>query len=123
MILSVLKDELTALGVPYEFMRWTSENIDLYFVGEYSETVPTTEEGSKEISLILTGTTKQSFLVLEEFRELIESHFDPIDGFRKSIDGDSAAIFYENAFPIPTGDANLKRIQINLRGKEWRCRK
>lgn len=30
------------------------------------------------------------------------------------------AVFYDSAFPVPTGDGELKRIQINLSIKEWK---
>ena len=34
-------------------------------------------------------------------------------------DGSAVAIFYATSLVVPTGDAELKRIQINLDVKEW----
>ena len=118
--LGIIKDELNNIGVPYEFMRWTDPVQYPYFVGEYSEAPITTEDGHKESTMILTGTTKGSWLELEQIRAKIEGHFHPICGLHKSTDEGAAAIYYSNAFPVPTGEADLKRIQINLQVKEWR---
>ena len=121
-VLGVVNNELQSIGVPYEFMRWTSsvDADDVYFVGEYSEIPTISEDGYKEINLMLTGTTRNSWLELEEYRAKIESHFPSVYGLRKQTDKGAMAIFYENAFPVPTGEADLKRIQINLLIKSWK---
>ena len=119
-ILKIINDELNSIGVPYEFMRWTSAVQYPYFVGEYSETPTTTEDGYKESTVILTGTTKESWLELERIRAMIENHFHSVCGLRKVTDSGTVVIYYGNSFPVPTGEADLKRIQINLEIKEWR---
>ena len=122
-VLSIINEELDSIGVPYEFMRWTSAVEYPYWVGEYSEDPITTEDGSKISTVILTGTTNTdvgTWLELEQTRAKIEKHFHPICGLSRSTDDGVVVIFYENSFPIPTGEANLKRIQINLRVKEWK---
>lgn len=119
-ILKIISDELNSIGVPYEFMRWTSAVQYPYFVGEYSETPTTTEDGYKESTVILTGTTKESWLELERIRAKIENHFHSVCGLRKATDSGTVVIYYGNSFPVPTGEADLKRIQINLEIKEWR---
>lgn len=119
-VLGVLNDELNSIGVPYEFMQWTDPVQYPYFIGEYSEVPTVTEDGYKESTLLVTGTTKGSWLELEQFRAKIESHFPRIFGLRKSTDDGAVIIYYENSFPVPTGEADLKRIQINLQVKEWK---
>lgn len=119
-VLGIIASELNSIGVPYEFMQWTSAEHDLYFVGEYSETPTVTEDGYKESTLILTGTTNRDWLDLERIRAKIEHHFPCIYGRRLSTDTGAVLIFYGNSFPIDTGEAGLKRIQINLEVKEWR---
>lgn len=119
-VLGIIATELNSIDVPYEFMEWTDAVQYPYFVGEYQEVPPTAEDGGKESTLILTGTTKGSWLELEQFRAKVEKHFHPICGLRKSIGDGAVAIYYENSFPVPTGEADLKRIQINLRIKEWK---
>jgi hypothetical protein len=119
-VLGIIADELHHLGVPYEYMRWTSDVKYPYFVGEYSETITNTEDGYKEGTLIITGTTKDSWLGLEQIRARIEHHFPSVCGLRKSTDEGVVVIYYGNSFPVDTGGADLKRIQINLQVKEWK---
>ena len=121
--LGIIQNELASIGVPYEFMRWTSSVQYPYFVGEYAELPPVTEDGYKETTFIITGTTNTNegtWLELEQFRAKIENHFDPIYGLRKSTDNGVSVIYYENSFPVPTGEADLKRLQINLKIKQWK---
>lgn len=119
-VLGIFENELTKIAVPYEFLRWTADVEDRYWVGEYSEIPTDSEDGYKEISLILTGTARGSMFVLHQDRAKIEGHFPSIGGLRLTTDKGAVAIFYENSFPVPTGEANLNRMQINLRVKAWK---
>lgn len=119
-VLGIISEELHGIGVPYEFMQWTSDVVYPYFVGEYSEFPSVTEDGHKESTVILTGTTKGSWLELEQIRAKIESHFPAVCGLRRSTDTGTVVVYYGNSFPVPTGEADLKRIQINLDIKEWK---
>lgn len=120
-VLGIIAKELEKIGIPYDFMRWKSTHQYPYWVGEYSEMPTDNEEGYKEFTMMLTGTTNgDSWLALEEQKNKIESHFPSVCGLRTITDTGSVAIFYENAFPIDTGDANLKRIQVNLSVREWK---
>lgn len=118
--LGIFKTEMQNINIPYEFMQWTSPVEYPYWVGEYSETPTDAEDGSKEFTLLLTGTTKGTWLELSEQRAKIEDHFPSIGGLRKTTDAGAVAFFYENSFPVRTGEAALKRIQINLRIKAWK---
>lgn len=120
-VLGIVKNELKKIDVPYEFMRWTSANVpDRYWVGEYSETPTITEDGYEEFTLILTGTTKGLWSLLLSDRAKIEDHFSRVSGLRTATDNGVVVIFYDNNFPVPTGEADLKRIQVNLRIKAWK---
>lgn len=118
--LGVANDELHIIGVPYEFMRWTTFVEDRYWIGEYMETPTDTEDGYEEGTLILTGTTKDSWLVLMQDRVKIKDHFPKEGGLRVPTENGVVVFFYENSFPVDTGEADLKRIQINLQIKMWR---
>lgn len=118
--LGVVHTELHSIDVPYEFMRWTSTDTDIYWVGEYAESPTDKEDGYEEGTLLLTGTTKDLWSKLMEHRAKIKDHFPNIGGLRKSTDKGTVVIFYDNSTPIPTGDANLKRMQVNLRIKMWK---
>lgn len=119
-LLGILADELQSIGIPYAFMEWTPPVAYPYFIGEYSETVADTESGYEEGTVQLTGTTRGPWLELEDLKSKIKSRFPPIYGLRKSTDDGAVAFFYGNSFPVPTGEADLKRIQINLQVKHWR---
>ena len=119
-LLGVLAQELAGLGIPYAFMRWTARLQYPYFVGEYTETPSAAEDGGKESTILLTGTTRGPWLELEQARAKIERHFPAVYGLRRPTDDGVAVFYYANSLPVPTGEADLKRIQINLPIKEWR---
>ena len=118
--LGIIQGELPKIGVPYEFMRWTSPVADRYWVGEYMKTPTDTEDGYEEGTLILTGTTNDSWVKLFDDRAKIQDHFPNVGGLRKSTDKGTVVIFYSNDFPVDTGEANLKRMQVNLQIKAWK---
>ena len=95
--LGIAKDELKNIDVPYEFMRWTSEEKpDRYWVGEYLEIPTDTEDGYEEGTLILTGTTEGLWAVLIQDRTKIKDHFPTTCEFRKATENGAVVIFYEN---------------------------
>lgn len=119
-ILAAVGNELNNIGVPYAFMRWASTVHGRYWVGEYSETPTGTEDGYEEATVILTGTTQNDWLELIQDQEKIKDHFPPVGGLRISTDKGGMVIFYGHSFPVPTGEADLKRLQVNLQIKAWK---
>lgn len=120
-VLNAVKQGMAAISLNYEYQEWTADPVYPYFTGEYQEFEPLNEDGMQETSFILTGFTRGSHSDLEAAREKIEKKFDPISGYKVSTDGSVVAIFYALALSnIPTGDAELKKIQINLTIKEWK---
>jgi len=120
--LKYVSDLLESLDIPYEFMRWTEDVIpDYYFVGEYIENPSMTleENGHQETTFILRGFTRQSWLLLERAKAKIEASMA-----KTAIldNGSGIAVFYESAMPVPTGDAELKSIKINLNIQEWKVK-
>jgi hypothetical protein len=118
--LGIANNELNGIGVPYEFMRYTAPVGDRYWIGEYTETSTDTEDGYEEGTLILTGTTKDSWMALMQDRTNIKDHFPSVGGLRKTADTGVVVFFYDNSFPVPTDEADLKRIQINIQIKSWK---
>ena len=117
--LKFISEKLERLKIPYAFEEWTANEVpDPYFVGEYNEVESTEREenGYQETIFILTGTGRK-WLGLEQAKEIIENN---ITETAILPNGNGIAVFYSNSFPVPTGDAELKRIQINLTIKEWR---
>lgn len=121
--LKFIDEALTAIGLNYEFHRFKSDvsSINQWWVGEYQEIEPMNEDGQEDSSFILTGTSRGSWYDLEQSKNLIKDLFPVIGGNVATLDnGSVVAIFYETGTPIPTADADLKRIKINLRIKEWK---
>ena len=122
-VLAFINTELEIAGVPYEFLEWTQPVAYPYFVGEYNEFEPTVESGECEKTFILTGFCrgKDARLRLEEIRSNIETAFPALTGKIATLDsGSVVAIFYGNSFYVPTGEAELYKIQINLSIKLWK---
>lgn len=117
-VLKFISDQLTAAGINYEFGEWNSDIIYPYFTGEYQETSPTTEDGLQETTFILNGFSRTTWAELEAAKSIIENLFT----YNTSIldNGSGVDVSYSGSLVIPTGDAELKRIQINLTIKEWR---
>lgn len=120
--MAYVSDMMDALSLPYAFMRWTDTTIPaIYFTGEYSEVPSTTKEenGRQDVTIILRGFTRGDWLALEEAKEKIERSCA-----RTTIlpDGTGLAVFYDSAMPVPTGDAQLKSIKINLTIQVWSVR-
>lgn len=119
--LEIINNAMTTLGIAYGFGEYVGDPVVYpYYVGEYTETEPFTEDGLHESTFILTGFSRGSWLVLEETKAAIENYFNKVSGKIVMVDNGSAvAIFYANSMIVPTGDAELKSIQINLHVKEW----
>ena len=121
-VLNAVDNAMTEIGVNYQYQEWSGDIAYPYFVGEYQEIEPPNEDGMQEVSFVLTGFTRDSFLDLEAAKEKIEKKFNPVTGYRAIADNKSViTIFYASALAnIPTGDAELKKLQINLTIKEWK---
>ena len=121
-LLKVVSDGMTELGLEYEFGEYTKKRIVYpYFVGEYTETEPMTEDGLQETTFMLSGFSRGTWLTLENAKAKIENYFNKVYGKTAMVDdGSAVAVFYGNALIVPTGDEELKKIQINLQCKEWK---
>ena len=120
--LKFINEQLEAIGIPYEFGQWSSEITYPYWVGEITEEPITTEDGHEMSTLLLTGFTRGNFLDLETAKETIKKHFHPIHGLQGWTDSGAIVVIYDGSFFVPTGEADLKRIQINLKIKEWKVK-
>lgn len=120
-VLKMVSTAMEALGLEYGYVTYKKKPIVYpYFVGQYNETESVTESGLQEGTFTLTGWTRGEWLTLEDARERIENYFNKISGKIVMVeDGSAVAIFYASSLVVPTMDAELKRIQINLITKEW----
>lgn len=122
-VLQIIRKAMNSLNLEYGFVEYKGNAegkiVYPYFAGEYLETESNTEDGLQESTFILTGFSRDSWEALEEAKEKIVKHFRKGRvGITSS--GSSVAIFYAHSRIIPTGDAELKSIQINLSIKEWK---
>lgn len=119
--LKYINEQMGIIAVPYEFGQWSSDNTDLYFVGEISESPTITEDGLEQSTMLLTGFCRGNMIDLLSVMETIKSHFSPVHGLRGQTDSGSAiAVFFDGYFVIPSGELALKKIQINLKIYEWK---
>ena len=119
-VLSVVDNAMEALRINYEFAEWTSDLVYPYWVGEYMETPSVNEDGMQETTFLLTGFSRGAWLDLENDKEKLESYFGKVGGHTVIADNGSAvAVFYSGGNIVPTGNAELKRIEVSLTVKEW----
>lgn len=116
--LGYLTKLLHDLGINYELGEWTSDIVYPYFVGEFHESLSLNEDGKQEILFILNGFNRGSRLELLQVKEKIEKFFQE----QRTIlpNGNGLVISYSASEFIPTGEDELKRIQINLNINEWK---
>lgn len=118
--LKFIDEQMGVIAVPYELGEWTSRVRYPYFVGECTEEPITTEDGAEQSTMILTGFNRGGLLALEAAKAKIKKHFPAIEGLRADTDSGSIAVFFDGSFPVPTGEAELKKIEIHLKIKEWK---
>lgn len=121
--LSFINSCLDELKIQYEFMEWTSTPIpDSYWVGEYTEIEPLNEDGLEETMFILTGTTiRNKYIELENAKQKLKEYFTT-EGLTAILEsGSGIAVFYSDSFPVASVQEGVRRLQVNLRIKEWRC--
>jgi len=121
-VLKIISNAHEELGIEYGFGSYSGNPVVYpYSVGEYQEADPMTEDGLMEGTFILTLFHRGQWLDLERAREKIENYFNQVSGKTVITDnGSGVAIFYAGSMIVPTGDAELKRLQINLTVKEWK---
>jgi len=121
-VLKIVSSAMTELGIEYGFVSYSGNPIVYpYAVGEYQETEPVTEDGLIEGTFTLTLFHRGEWLDLERAKEKIERYFNQVSGKTVITDnGSGVAIFYAGSMIVPTGDAELKRLQINLSINEWK---
>lgn len=117
-VLELISDMLTDAGINYEFGQWSGEIVYPYFVGEYTESEPMTEDGLIQSTFVLNGFSRSLWLDLETAKEIIEKLFSNKIQILES--GSGVGIWYAGALIVPEDDIELKRIQINLTIKEWK---
>lgn len=117
-ILAYIKNKLKDAGINYEFGEWRKAVVYPYFVGAYITSPTMAEDGLHTATFTLDGFHRGQFVELVEAQEKIEKAF----AYNTAMLGNGSAvdISYTGSAVVPTGDAELKRIEITLSIKEWR---
>ena len=118
--LKFINEQMDMISVPYEFDEWTYPVSYPYGVGEITEDPITTEDGAEQSTLLLTFFHRGKMIDLLEIKEKIKNHFPPVYGLRGETECGAIAVFYDSFLNIPSGEADLKKIQINLKVFEWK---
>lgn len=119
-VLEVVASGMSEIGLNYAFMEWKDAPKYPYFIGEYQEVEPYSEDGMQECDFILTGWHRGRFDELETAKEKIENYFYRDGRTTIADNGNAVVVLYSNSFVIPSGDAELKKIEIHLKVKEWK---
>lgn len=117
-MLAFMVQQMSQLEIPYEFWEWTDDVPTEYWIGEFLEEPTDTEDGKRSYTFVLTGTTRGSFLGLEQTRQKIEKHFR--HGITDADANRGIAVHYSNATPLPTDAEGIRRLEINLSVTEWK---
>lgn len=119
--LNYIAKMMQEIGVPYRFGIWKTEELpdDYYCVGESYLELAREEDGRYETTLYLRLFTRKEWLLLEQAKELIEKNCA-----RTAIldDGTGVAVSCDSSMIVPTGDAELKSMKINLTIQEWKVK-
>lgn len=120
-VLKAMKGAMQEMGMEYAFRRFRKRPEYPYCVGDYLESESMAEDGLQECTFTLTGFARGagSETVLEAAKNKIRNYFTLEGRAFPFDDGSVVAIAYGDAQPVPTEDAELDRIQINLTVKEW----
>ena len=119
--LSFINDRLSAAGLNYHLARYNygdGSPVYPYYVGTYRDGDAATEDGRQETTFTVTGWTRGAWMDLEQDKNKIRALF-PTHGATAILKGSGVAVSYVRGQMIPTGDSELKRIDITLMVKEW----
>lgn len=118
MILEVMKEQMDALGVPYQYGEFC-EPPNAYVVGECIES-PMTSESCESGSFVL-GLWSKHFVgigPLLDIRDALRARFGR--GVRIADDRGAVVIEYSHATQVPSDVDGVWRIEVNLNYTEWR---
>ncbi|WP_407399686.1 hypothetical protein [Treponema sp.] len=115
-----IADSMSALGLNYGLLEYVADPIVYpYWVGSNSPRETDSEDGLSEDTFMLNGFTRSTLSELQADSESIESYFSRNGKFITAADGSAVIIIFSGSQMIPTGEEELKRIQVNLIIKEY----
>lgn len=92
--LRFIGDTLENAGIHYEFGGWSTSPIPSpYFIGEFTGIENRNEDGMQQSTMMLTGTSKNSWLELLEVKDKVEKLFPAVGKIAKLENGSCVAVF------------------------------
>lgn len=116
-ILSFIESKMQENEIPYEFGEWTDTVTYPYSVGTFQETEHRFEDGYSGGTFTLDAWSRGSKLSLTELSDKVKSVFDDLF---EVVDDHTFYISYGGVLTVPTGEADLFRVQITLYTKDWK---
>ena len=118
-LLMVLNDELTKLGIDYEYEVRTAKNCYPYFIGNADITDNQPEYGGTGGTVTLYGFDFDNGMYrLLQANERIKEHFE---NFIAVINDQAVSIEYNSCLSFTDqADAKLKRINITMNWQSWK---
>ena len=117
MIIQAFLALLSDLNLSAEYLEYTGPLEYPYFVFEISENEIRTEDGMQSGYVKMSGWSRESASGLEQAKEAIKTKTKY--GASVKTDAGVVSFLYGGASTIPTGEAGLKRIEINLEYTGW----
>jgi len=119
-MLTVINSLMESLGLNYEFERMTQSPPKYpYWVGDYTEGEPVTEDGEEPFTFFLTGFARgNSVSSLKKERTKIKEHFK--HGISVMESGAAVSISFGGSFSTPLEENDLKKCQVTLQIKVWK---
>ena len=116
----MISDAMESLGIEYGFATYAKNPVVYpYFVGTYKENDATTEDGLQETVFTINGWTRGSWMDLERAKAKVKALFPVTGDTAIALDGSGLAVSYVRSQQLPTGEEELKRLEITLSVKEW----
>lgn len=114
-LLEAFQSELVKLGINGAFRLYKGTEYP-YLTYEYYETNVTHEDGGTDGDLLCEIWTRGAFADLIGIKEQLKKHFKQLN---IKVGNNVYHFDYASATPDETGDAELKKLQVNITTKIW----
>jgi len=115
-VLKYIGQKLNEIELPYEYYEWTGDDVYPYFVGSYVQEQTREEDGYTHGVFTIDGWARGNILELVKYGDAIKKIFTDHRAF---MDGHFLYMNTDNIQTIPTGEEELKRINISISVDEW----
>ena len=114
-VLSIIAVAMADLGIQYEYERFNGTGYP-YWTGTYTGIDFSAENNRESGQMLLEGWTRERNLPLVRHADQIKKKFR---NYQTAGANSSTVVNFLSAITIPTGEADLKKIQIVLQTEHW----